>query len=71
VICPSCGAAELSSGIRDVSHRYRGEVTVIPAVKGHFCSGCGESFFDKEDADRVSAAMAAFNKRTDARYALN
>jgi HTH-type transcriptional regulator / antitoxin MqsA len=69
--CPSCSAVELVSETRDLSHRHRGEVTVILAVKGQFCSGCGEAFFDKGTADRISAAMAAFNKRIDARYALN
>ncbi len=35
--CPVCGAVELIYNTRDLSHTYKGEITVITAVTGEFC----------------------------------
>jgi HTH-type transcriptional regulator/antitoxin MqsA len=62
--CPICAKAELVRDIRDIPYTYKGEVTVIPDVTGDFCSACGESIHDAAEADRVSAFMLEFNKKT-------
>ncbi|WP_324729614.1 type II toxin-antitoxin system MqsA family antitoxin [Pseudomonas chlororaphis] len=61
--CPSCGAAELVQTVRDVPYTYKGETTVIPAVRGGFCSACGELVTAADESQRVSQAMLAFNKK--------
>jgi HTH-type transcriptional regulator/antitoxin MqsA len=58
--------ADLHLDTRDVPYSYKGQTTVIPAVKGDFCPACGESIHDSEEADRISAAMLAFNKQVNA-----
>jgi HTH-type transcriptional regulator/antitoxin MqsA len=64
--CPTCGAAELIRGKRDLPHNYKGRSTVIHSVKGDHCPACGESVLDMKEGDRVSAAMLAFNKEVNA-----
>lgn len=64
--CPVCGAAELVRDTRDFPYVYKGESTVIPAVVGDYCPACGESVLEGGEAERVSAAMLAFNKQVNA-----
>jgi HTH-type transcriptional regulator/antitoxin MqsA len=64
--CPSCGAAKLVRGTRDISYIYKGETTTVPAVRGEFCPACGESVLAAAEAKRVSAAMFEFNKQVNA-----
>jgi HTH-type transcriptional regulator / antitoxin MqsA len=64
--CPSCGEGNLVRDRRDFPYTYKGEMTVIPAVRGEFCPACGESVLGAEEAKRVSAAMLEFNKRVNA-----
>jgi HTH-type transcriptional regulator/antitoxin MqsA len=64
--CPSCAAAELVHGARDIRHAYKGETTMIPAVTGDFCPACGEVVLDAAESTRVGAAMLAFNKQVNA-----
>ena len=59
--CPSCATAELVHDIRSVSYTYKGESTMIPAVKGDFCPACGELVLDAAGSRRMSAAMLEFN----------
>ena len=59
--CPVCGSAELIQDTRDVSHTYKGETSVIAAVKGQFCPSCHESLLSAEESDRVMKEMNAFN----------
>lgn len=63
-ICPACGhAGTLVREARDTPFEYRGHRTVIPAVRGVYCSACGEGFSDPAHAgdwQRLSDAMAAF-----------
>ncbi len=51
---------------RDVPYTYKGETTVIPAVRGDFCPACGESVLAPVESKRVSAAMLEFNKQVNA-----
>jgi HTH-type transcriptional regulator/antitoxin MqsA len=60
--CPICADAELLRDTRDLPYAYKGETTVIPAVMGEFCPGCGEAVLDIAESRRVSAAMLEFHK---------
>ncbi|MCM2328253.1 MAG: type II toxin-antitoxin system MqsA family antitoxin [Lysobacter sp.] len=64
--CPSCGAAKLVRETRDLPYTYKGETTTIRRVKGDYCPACGETVLDREESNRTSAAMLAFNKRVNA-----
>ncbi|MDO9103433.1 MAG: type II toxin-antitoxin system MqsA family antitoxin [Methylovulum sp.] len=61
--CLSCGAAELLPDTRDLTYTYKGESTIIDAVRGEFCPACDEAVLDAEESQRVSAAMLVFNKQ--------
>ena len=64
--CPVCGAAELIHDTRDLPYTYKGETTVIPAVKADFCPACDESITDLAETERVMREMQAFNKQVNA-----
>ncbi len=64
--CPSCAAAKLVHATRDMPYTYKGESTIIPAVKGDFCPACGETVLEKGESARTSALMLAFNKQVNA-----
>ncbi|MCY1300444.1 Antitoxin MqsA [compost metagenome] len=64
--CPVCGGAVLVHDTRDLPYNYKGESAVIPGVEGDYCPACGESVLDATEAQRVSAAMLAFNKQVNA-----
>jgi HTH-type transcriptional regulator/antitoxin MqsA len=51
---------------RPLTHTYKGETTVIPAVTADYCPDCGEAILGFEEAGRVSDAMLAFNKQVNA-----
>ena len=55
--CPVCGATELTHDTRDLSYAYKGETTVISAVRGDFCRVCSESILDSVESDRVMQHM--------------
>ncbi len=64
--CPVCGAAELIHDTRDLPYTYKGETTLIPAVRGDFCPSCAEVVLDIPDAERYSAAIDVFHKQVNA-----
>ena len=64
--CPNCGAGELVHDVQDVTYRYKGEVTSIPAVTGDYCPACGESILDMKESARTSALMLEFNRKVNA-----
>ena len=64
--CPACGKAKLVRGTHDVPYTYKGETTMIPAVRGDFCPACGEGVLAAAESSRVSAAMLEFNKQVNA-----
>ncbi|MEI2418146.1 type II toxin-antitoxin system MqsA family antitoxin [Orrella sp. JC864] len=64
--CPICAAGSLVRDVRDRPHAYKGETTLIPAVRGLYCPACGECVLDAAESARVSAAMLAFNKQVNA-----
>jgi HTH-type transcriptional regulator / antitoxin MqsA len=64
--CPSCGERKLVRNTRDISYTYKGETTMIPAVRGDVCTACGESVLDAAESKRVSTAMLEFNKQVNA-----
>ena len=66
--CPVCGAAELIHDTRDLAHYYKGESTVILAVKGEHCPACAESILDATESDRVMQQMGAFNRQVNAAF---
>lgn len=65
--CLVCGAVELTHDTRDLPYTYKGETIVIAAVKGEFCSACGESILDPLESSRVMNEMSSFSKLTLAR----
>ena len=66
VKCPTCGAAKLVRGIRNIPYTYKGQSTVIPDVAGDFCPACGESVLDMAESLRFGESVAAFNKQVNA-----
>ncbi len=64
--CPVCGAAELIHDTRDLPYTYKGETTVIAAVKGDFCPACAESILDAAESNRVMNEMRAFSRQVNA-----
>lgn len=64
--CPSCGGAQLVRRRQDLVHTYKGQTTVIQAVKGDYCPSCEEVVLDQKEGDRVGNAMLAFNKQVNA-----
>ncbi len=64
--CPVCGAAELIHDTRDLPYTYKGEITLIAAVTGDFCSACAESVLEAAESDRVMREMRAFSKQVNA-----
>lgn len=64
--CPSCAAAKLVHGTRDLPYAYKTESTTIPAVTSDFCPDCGEAVLAPDESARVSADMLAFNKQVNA-----
>jgi len=68
--CAACGANNsLVLESRDLPFEYRGQVTIISAVHGQFCTACGEGFSDPEyaaDWQRMSCEVNAFIKKVDA-----
>lgn len=63
--CPCCGAAELINDSRDLSYTYKGQTTYIPAVAGDFCPACGEVVLNREQGDRYSELVGAFQRQVD------
>lgn len=64
--CPMCAMADLVRETRDVPYTYKGEHVMIPHVTGDFCPECGEVVLEHQEAQRVNAAMLAFNKQVNA-----
>jgi HTH-type transcriptional regulator / antitoxin MqsA len=64
--CPSCGAADLIHDTRDVPYTYKGEIAALPAVTGDFCPACDELVLDRENGDRYSDLIGAFQRQVNA-----
>jgi len=69
--CPTCGIGKLISATRDMPYTYKGETTVIKAVKGQYCDNpkCKEVVMEMGESVRTSREMLAFNKAVNARLA--
>jgi HTH-type transcriptional regulator / antitoxin MqsA len=66
--CPYCGEAQLKKGTRDLPYTYKGEKTLIKAVRGDFCPACDEVVLDNSESERTSELMLKFNKEVNAAY---
>ncbi len=66
--CPVCGAAELIHDTRDLPYTYKGDTTVIPAVTGDHCPACSEVLLDREQGDRYSELVGAFQRQVNAAF---
>lgn len=66
--CPVCGAVELIHDTRDISYAYKGESTMIPAVTGEFCPGCGEVVLNREHGDRYSEMIGVFQRQVNSAF---
>lgn len=64
--CPVCGAAELIRDTRDLRYTYKGESTTIPGVTGDFCPACDEVILDKDQGNRYSDLVGAFQRQVNA-----
>ncbi|MDR2207555.1 MAG: type II toxin-antitoxin system MqsA family antitoxin [Azoarcus sp.] len=64
--CPVCGMAELIHDTRDFPYTYKGESTIISAVRADFCPACDESITDMAESERVMREMQAFSKQVNA-----
>ena len=66
--CPTCGIGNLVEGVRNVPYAYKGQKTVLKAVKGRFCDNrkCREVVMDKDESARTSREMLEFNKKVNA-----
>lgn len=64
--CPSCGAATLVFGTRDVAYVYKGESTTLLNIPGDYCPECGEGVHDADQAAILNAAMNAFGREVNA-----
>ncbi len=60
--CPTCGEGELVHATRDLPYTCQGEMTVIPAVTGDWCTACDKVLFGVGGGQRASVAMLDFNK---------
>lgn len=68
MMCPCCGAVELTHETRNIPHVYKGEKTTITKVTGDFCSACGEVVLDQEHGDRFSEMLGAFQRQVNAAF---
>ena len=66
--CPYCGKAELKKVKREMPYIYKGEQTLIKAVRGDFCPACGEVVLNREHGDRYSELLGAFQRQVNAAY---
>ena len=66
--CPSCGAAKLIHATRKAAYTHKGESTTIPAVSGDFCPACDEVVLDREQGDRYSELIGAFQRQVNAAF---
>jgi len=66
--CPVCGAAKLMQDTRDLPYTYKGEATIIPAVTGEFCPACDEVLLNREQGDRYSELLGAFQRQVNAAF---
>ncbi|WP_082727504.1 type II toxin-antitoxin system MqsA family antitoxin [Burkholderia sp. MSMB2157WGS] len=69
MICPACGASELTRDTRNVSFSYKGRTTVILGLTGDFCEKCGDSLLVKTDGDRFVEEALRFRLRVDEQIA--
>ncbi len=64
--CPSCGATELIHDTRGQPYINKGEQTVISPVTGDHCPASGEVVLDREQGDRYSELVGAFQRQVNA-----
>lgn len=74
--CPECGASSPVHDTRDVPYIYKSKETVIPQVSGYHCSNCKEVTLDKDQVNRYSNLVGAFQRQVnsqvvDPAYILN
>jgi HTH-type transcriptional regulator / antitoxin MqsA len=62
--CPSCGSSEMISKIQDETLTYQGQSLTLHAMKGDFCSACGEGIWDEESYRRYTEAQTAIVRAT-------
>jgi HTH-type transcriptional regulator/antitoxin MqsA len=53
---------------RDLPYTYKGEATIIPAVTGEFCPACDEVLLNREQGDRYSELLGAFQRQVNAAF---
>ena len=66
--CPYCGKEELKKVKREMPYIYKGEQTLIKAVRGDFCPACDEVVLDNSESERTSELMLKFNKEVNSAY---
>ncbi|NVD99946.1 type II TA system antitoxin MqsA family protein [Massilia sp. BJB1822] len=61
--CPGCGAPSPAHATRDMPYTYKGQNTIIPAVRGYHCASCGEVTLDHDAVDRFSELLGEFQRK--------
>ncbi len=61
--CPECGSSSPAHATRDMPYTYKGQSTIIPAVRGYHCANCGEVTLDRDAIDRFSELVGEFQRK--------
>ena len=64
--CPVCASADLVQATRDLPYIFKGQSTVLPAIRGAFCPACREGVVEGAESTRLIAARMAFHHAVDA-----
>jgi HTH-type transcriptional regulator / antitoxin MqsA len=64
--CGSCGGSRVAADTRDVEYVYKGQSTMIRAVKGDYCPDCDEVIFNRAQSEYYGAKVRAFHRRVNA-----
>jgi len=57
--CPGCGNTELVAKVQEETLSYGGQSLTLHAMKGDFCTACGEGIWDEESYRRYTEAQSA------------
>lgn len=57
--CPACGHPEMVAKTQDETLSYGNQSLTLHAMRGEFCTSCGEGIWDAESYRRYTEAQAA------------
>ena len=56
--CPACGHPDMDDKLLDETLAYGGQSLTLHAMRGKFCSSCGEGVWDEDSYRRYTEAQA-------------